>query len=248
MAIIDFNSTARILAVGAPAGADGESIYQVWLSEGNSGSRADFLASQRGRDGINGAKGVDGAGTIISKVAAARILPSSAVVPDGQFGAVPANPANPAHANLVIGVTALGAEAGSLVTIQSSGDLDGVSGSFGAGDTLFPSTNGTLTRVVPTSGWRQAVGRASSSGRMTVNIGQAYSLPSAVTVLPVSDVGAVTALLIAALTPDVLGPLFLKMGRSFPLLPIDGTVPAAGGLYRRGNDEVYDIVVVEPQL
>lgn len=35
-------------------GKDGASAYQVWLSQGNSGSIADFLASLIGADGVNG--------------------------------------------------------------------------------------------------------------------------------------------------------------------------------------------------
>lgn len=211
MAILDPNGTARILATGAPAGADGESAYQVWLALGNSGSRADFVASLRGQNGTDGIKGVDGAGTITSRVATTRIMPASAVVSDGQFNALPANPNNLAHLGLVLGVTALGAEAGSLVVIQGGGDMDlgSAIGSFAADDILFPSANGTLTGVPPTSGWRQALGKASSASRVVVNLGPAYRLPDTATLLVRPDETALDAALLANLTPDLLARAFL---------------------------------------
>jgi hypothetical protein len=47
-------------AAGAD-GADGASAYQIWLSLGNSGNEADFIASLQGADGADGAAGQDGA-------------------------------------------------------------------------------------------------------------------------------------------------------------------------------------------
>lgn len=209
MAIVDTNGTARILAVGAPAGAPGESIYQVWLSEGNTGSRSDFLMSQKGGNGTNGTKGVDGAGTVVSLIATSRILPTSAVVLDGQFGGAPANPANPAHINLVAGITALGAEAGTLVTVQNSGDLKDVTGDFAPGDTLFPSTNGTLTRTPPASGWRQAVGKVSAPGRMVINLGPAYAMPESANPLFATPTGG-ASLFVPRSGGDMTGPLGVR--------------------------------------
>ena len=43
-----------------PAGADGLSAYQIWLSQGNSGTEADFIASLQGMHGINGIDGING--------------------------------------------------------------------------------------------------------------------------------------------------------------------------------------------
>ncbi|MDA7743862.1 hypothetical protein N8891_06545, partial [Flavobacteriales bacterium] len=42
-------------------GANGLSAYEVWLSQGNSGSSEDFLTSLRGEDGADGFDGQDGA-------------------------------------------------------------------------------------------------------------------------------------------------------------------------------------------
>jgi hypothetical protein len=41
-------------------GADGDSAYQVWLDEGNTGTEQDFLDSLKGADGIPGDPGADG--------------------------------------------------------------------------------------------------------------------------------------------------------------------------------------------
>ncbi len=41
-------------------GLNGQSAYEVWLSQGNTGTEADFLAGLRGADGLPGADGVDG--------------------------------------------------------------------------------------------------------------------------------------------------------------------------------------------
>ena len=46
-------------------GADGQSAYDLWLAQGNTGSEADFLASLKGADGKNGADGKDGAEPIV---------------------------------------------------------------------------------------------------------------------------------------------------------------------------------------
>jgi hypothetical protein len=41
-------------------GSDGLSAYQVWLSLGNTGTEANFIASLQGKDGIDGTNGIDG--------------------------------------------------------------------------------------------------------------------------------------------------------------------------------------------
>ena len=43
-----------------PAGTDGLSAYEIWLSQGNTGTEADFLNSLEGPQGVAGTNGVDG--------------------------------------------------------------------------------------------------------------------------------------------------------------------------------------------
>jgi hypothetical protein len=47
--------------IDGAAGPEGESTYDIWLKEGNTGSTADFLASLQGTNGNDGATGPDGA-------------------------------------------------------------------------------------------------------------------------------------------------------------------------------------------
>lgn len=47
-------------SVGGGAGAQGDSAYQVWLDQGNSGTEQDFLDSLVGAAGTNGQDGTDG--------------------------------------------------------------------------------------------------------------------------------------------------------------------------------------------
>ena len=47
--------------IDGSAGPEGESAYDIWLKEGNTGSTADFLASLQGTNGNDGAAGPDGA-------------------------------------------------------------------------------------------------------------------------------------------------------------------------------------------
>lgn len=162
-----------------------------------------------GRDGADGRDGRDGAGTITTRTPRVRILPGSVVVSDGDFYAVPADPFNLAHCGLVLGVTALGGEIDGIVAIQSSGDLDSVSGLFTGGEDLFAADDGTLTRIPPTTGpdrpaWRQSVGKSSSASRMVVNLGPAYRLPSTASILVSPDQTALDTALLANLTPALL--------------------------------------------
>lgn len=219
--------------MSGPAGANGR--------DGRDGQNgADGGA---GRDGQDGRNGRDGAGTVTTRTARTRILPGSAVVLDGDFYAVPVDPYNLDHCGLAAGVTALGAEANQTVTIQASGDLDGITGDFGPGDLLFAAANGTLTRTPPTStpdrpAWRQSYGRANTATRIIIDRGFAYRLPTVVTALPVSDLDAVTAILMAALTPAVAAQIHARMVATLPSLPPDDAIPNAGGTYVSGGQVI----------
>ena len=46
--------------VNGQDGVDGKSAYQIWLDNGNTGTKADFLNWLKGKDGTNGADGKDG--------------------------------------------------------------------------------------------------------------------------------------------------------------------------------------------
>lgn len=208
-----------------PAGADGR--------DGRDGG--DGAPGQNGQNGQDGQDGRDGAGIVVPRIASTRILPVSAVVQDGPFNVVPADPSNPAHCGLVIGVTAAGGEAGATIAVQNAGDLDlnGVSGNFLAGDTLFPAANGTLTNIAPTIGWRQIIAKAGTRTRIAINLGMAYRLRDAASPLIIPGDTAFVALLIAAFTPDVTKVILSNLRDSLPELPATGTPDP--GWYRNGG-------------
>ncbi len=52
---------ATISSGGGGGGADGDSAYQIWLDEGNSGTAQDFLDALVGAQGSQGAQGAQGA-------------------------------------------------------------------------------------------------------------------------------------------------------------------------------------------
>ena len=59
-------------------GADGDSAYQIWLNNGNTGSEQDFLDSLEGSSGTNGTNGTDGQDGSNGLNAIASMTPESA--------------------------------------------------------------------------------------------------------------------------------------------------------------------------
>lgn len=140
------------------------------------------LRGAAGRDGINGAPGrdgidgVDGAGVIVTRAAMVPIPAWTAVISVGSTLCRPADPSNPDHRGLVIGVTALGGLQGSTITIQTAGDVQGDVGGFPAASTLFVGAGGAVTGTAPTSGWRQTVGKSITANAVNVVLGEAQVL------------------------------------------------------------------------
>jgi hypothetical protein len=89
-----------------PAGPQGESAYQVWLSQGNSGTVNDFLSSLTGPAGPAGAAGAQGpAGPAGAQGPQGNAGPTGPTGPAGAAG--PQGPQGPAGSN-GIGITWLG--------------------------------------------------------------------------------------------------------------------------------------------
>lgn len=126
-----------------------------------------------GPAGGPGPQGRDGAGAIVSRIAAVAIPPWTAVVSSGSDRVIPADPTNPAHRGQVIGVTAYGALQGAAVSIQNTGDLFGLVGPFSAGDALFVGAGGAVVSIPPTSGWRQIVAGGAATNHIVVTLGEA---------------------------------------------------------------------------
>lgn len=154
-------SGASSVAIIPSAGPPGVSLRGAAGRDGKNG--------EPGRDGIDG---VDGAGVIVTRTAMVPISPWTAVISVGTTLCRPADPSNPDHRGLVIGVTALGGLPGSTITIQTAGDVQGDVGPFSAPATLFVGAAGVLTASAPTSGWRQVVARSSSTSSIAVALGE----------------------------------------------------------------------------
>ena len=80
-----------------------------------------------------------------------------------------------AHANRVIGITTGAATSGSGATIQSAGELTGMTG-LTVDAPIYLSTAGTLTQTAPTTGFIQQLGIALSATAMLVEIQPAIIL------------------------------------------------------------------------
>jgi len=163
-------TSAQFFAPGAP-GAD---AYQIWLGEGNTGSRADFLASQKGpkgdpstQPGPKGDPGQPGVGTVISRSALSAIPSNTNVVDAGNNNCVPADTTNPAHRGKVLGFVAQGVSVGVVASIQTIGPISGVSGSWSDTNTLYVGPNGSLVtraNLPANAAWQQAVATATANG------------------------------------------------------------------------------------
>jgi len=112
-------------------GADGASAYDIWLSEGGTGTEADFLASLQGEDGAagtNGADGQDGAQGVAGT--------------NGQDGADGQDGASAYDIWIAEGNT--GTEADFLASLEGADGADGQDGANGAaGADGAAGTNGT---------------------------------------------------------------------------------------------------------
>lgn len=172
--MLDRNDLARVFVSGPP-GPAGESAYQVWLSQGNVGSKKVFLDSLKAKDGRDGQPG---AGTIVTRIAAVALLASTAVVSLDGVTCVPADPTDPAHFGKVIGLVAAPTAQGAFATAMTFGPLSGIAGEFTAGDALYIADGagavhkGGLSRIRPSApGWFQAVGCALSASDVTFQLG-----------------------------------------------------------------------------
>lgn len=80
-----------------------------------------------------------------------------------------ADSTNPAHANLVIGITLDAAASGAPVSVQHDGLLIDPSFTFTVG-MVYVGTNGMMTQTPPTSGFLQVVGIAINATTLFVNL------------------------------------------------------------------------------
>ncbi|MGX7709139.1 hypothetical protein [Methylobacterium sp. Gmos1] len=215
-----------VLPTAGQPGLTGQDAYQVWLAAGNSGDRATFLASLKGRDGA------DGAGTVLQLLAATDIGASINVVDNGNGTVSPADPSNPAHCGKLAGLVLLPTPAGSLASITLLGPITGVVGVFGDGQRLWIGPGGICTANPPTSGWRQLIGQSTTGGSIVYQPGDAefYDPSSPLVLIPVDNNAALRAFMNAALN-------------ALPPLPTDTSQVPVGGQWYRDVDAVGERMV-----
>lgn len=146
------NGAAQILVVGPP----GVAVVGPAGPEGPAGPV-----------GGRGPQGPAGAGAISTRTATVTVPAWCAVIEDGA-GCRPADPTNPAHYGRVLGVTAAGGAAGTVVNITKIGDLTGSAGPFASGKTLWIGAGGVLAEAPVNGDWRQSVGVATATDRIVV--------------------------------------------------------------------------------
>lgn len=133
--------------------SQGETAVRVVLAEGSIGQIGQTQATYN-------------AGETISAIKAIRVDSSNA------FLAGPDTFIN----SLVTGISITGATSGNTIKAVLSGELYDSSFSFTAGSLLYLGSNGTITDVVPVSGFRTVIGRSIGGTGIIVEIEEPIEL------------------------------------------------------------------------
>lgn len=153
-----------IVEVGVP-GVSGLSAYQIAVAHGFVGDEVQWLASLVG--GTAGAVFITrAAGEDLGGHRAVILLSGSAFYADST---------ELSHAGLVVGLTTGAVALGGAASIQSCGELLGLSGLI-PDQPIYLSTNGTLIQTPPSSGFALQLGIALSSTAILININTAIGL------------------------------------------------------------------------
>ena len=136
--------------------------------------RTTLVATQGppGPPGANGAPGTGGVQTCV--LTAARDLSGHRVVV-AFGGADYADPTDPDHADLVVGITTGAALSGDDVIVQAAGEMVESTWNWSPGP-VWCGALGTLTQTAPTSGWSQIVATALAPTRILITGRQALNL------------------------------------------------------------------------
>ena len=117
---------------------------------------------------VQGPAGISGANATISYIAGVALGGHRGVVLSDST-AIYADSTISSHANKLIGITASAVSSGSFANIQSSGELDGFSGLI-VNAIMYLQTTGIINSNLPTSGFIQQVGIATSATKILINI------------------------------------------------------------------------------
>lgn len=149
-------STAyRLVAVTANDG-NGNFDFGLWNpNAGNPSLPQNYVTGPSGPAGPQGPPGPSG-GSAFQLTATATISAYTCVSSYG--GVVTASSANTAMAGTVLGLATASTPAGSLVTVQDSGEITYNGWAWAGSSPVFLAANGTLTQTVPATGFIQIIG------------------------------------------------------------------------------------------
>lgn len=133
-------------------GLRGYSAYEIAVQNGYTGTIQQWLNS------LNGV-------SVISIVAAVAIGSNRVILSSGNY----ADNTNISEIGLVVGISKSAVNIGELVSVVYSGELNGFTGLI-VNQSVYVSVNGTLTQTIPTSGYIQKLGVATSSSTILIHI------------------------------------------------------------------------------
>lgn len=119
---------------------------------------------EQGPPGPIGPPGSGGAQTL--SLTAAHVLSGHRMVVATPAGAAYADPADPAHADALVGLTTGAALAGDVATILAAGELDEPSWAWTPGLPLYVTAGGQLSHTPPAAGWAQMAALALTPTRV----------------------------------------------------------------------------------
>lgn len=148
--VIERTSILRI-----DTGKTGKSAYQIAVQNGFVGTEVQWLASLQGSSAL----------LYATLVASIPLGGNRAIMANGQY----ADFTDISTLGKVIGITQVAVDIGESVNIVYAGNLNGFTG-LTINEPVYLSSNGTLTQILPTSGYIQKLGQATSSDTILINI------------------------------------------------------------------------------
>ena len=124
-----------------------------------------------GEQGPRGIQGQAGSGqNTIVKTAAAAIGGNRVVIIDSNEQVNYADSSNPAHADIILGVTQGAAIQGADVTVQTFGEMDEVSFNWTPGSSVYVGSSGLMTQTAPVTGFSRAVGFPLAATKLFIDL------------------------------------------------------------------------------
>lgn len=152
------------LSNSGPQGAQGESAYDIAVSNGFVGTELEWLDSL---SATNATK------TTTTLLASGAIGGSRIVITNGDGTASYADATNQNHKHKIIGITENAANNNDVLTIITSGELTDNAFNFTTGTPIFLGVNGLLTQTAPSSpSFQHIIGVAKNSTTIIIQQNQ----------------------------------------------------------------------------